>query len=529
MNAISFFSQIYIQDPQVNERFKALRFVERLIQLGHKHYVVKVLDKKTVLTENTSSSFLQTVCKTVLFVLGFIPLMPLKLLYRWANKDFFHSLPRLAASNSSDGELPPSLSHLSPKPLERSPVQKGSEQSESPKIGEIRLSNETTPFCSDSPRPNERVSISLTPTQTGSLWLTEKIQDHIAQTQDHRSKDILCFAFVHTTCRERGNWDLSQLFSKRTVTRETLANASTTEIKNLSEEDFFSIIDLISGEHAMELLRDPTVSGGRKMGMYFFNTHLAATFAERQRTLSEATIEERTQQVAQNVFQQAKKYSSEQMAQVQTTAEFDHLDSERRGPSHTLQRHEWHARAWKQLNQEHLANGVACPITLAFLEKINKKLRVDFDSDLFCAPEARNRVQTPQGFRGARIEVSDPGRNLFYLPGHAVQQEMNHFVTWLNTEIEKCDQEKKNPIIVAALAYQKFVSIHPFSDGNGRTGRLLADCILRRYQLLPATWSEESCLVAIQPLHTEPVTPNQAVERMISALQRSYQVMATPV
>ncbi|MCB1233221.1 MAG: Fic family protein [Verrucomicrobiae bacterium] len=37
---------------------------------------------------------------------------------------------------------------------------------------------------------------------------------------------------------------------------------------------------------------------------------------------------------------------------------------------------------------------------------------------------------------------------------------------------------RENPVVVAAAAHYRFVKIHPFYDGNGRTGRLLMNWIL---------------------------------------------------
>ena len=56
-------------------------------------------------------------------------------------------------------------------------------------------------------------------------------------------------------------------------------------------------------------------------------------------------------------------------------------------------------------------------------------------------------------------------------PPKDVQWLMKEFVDWLNA----CDQP---PLIVAGIAQHRFVDIHPFIDGNGRTARVLCTLIL---------------------------------------------------
>jgi hypothetical protein len=58
---------------------------------------------------------------------------------------------------------------------------------------------------------------------------------------------------------------------------------------------------------------------------------------------------------------------------------------------------------------------------------------------------------------------------------------MHQLLNWLNAELDKFFQNKKDavhPSVLASEFHIKFVSIHPFYDGNGRTVRILSNLIL---------------------------------------------------
>ncbi len=75
-------------------------------------------------------------------------------------------------------------------------------------------------------------------------------------------------------------------------------------------------------------------------------------------------------------------------------------------------------------------------------------------------------------FRGERFDFTTPGD---------VSDEMHRLINWLNSEKEKIQRASKNalhPIEIALQFHLKYITIHPFYDGNGRTARILSNLIL---------------------------------------------------
>jgi len=71
------------------------------------------------------------------------------------------------------------------------------------------------------------------------------------------------------------------------------------------------------------------------------------------------------------------------------------------------------------------------------------------------------------------LDVRAAGTEFVY-PSHLkVAELMTEFVSWLRIA-------DLHPVVLASEAHLRFVSIHPFRDGNGRVGRLLMNLLLLR-------------------------------------------------
>ncbi len=58
---------------------------------------------------------------------------------------------------------------------------------------------------------------------------------------------------------------------------------------------------------------------------------------------------------------------------------------------------------------------------------------------------------------------------------HSLLQE---FFKWYNK-----NKDKIHPIELAALVHLKFVTIHPFSDGNGRISKIMMNFVLNKKRI----------------------------------------------
>jgi len=97
--------------------------------------------------------------------------------------------------------------------------------------------------------------------------------------------------------------------------------------------------------------------------------------------------------------------------------------------------------------------------------KINENLIIKLHEMLM------ENIDKRTGFRTHEIKIL--GQPFKPSPARYVKADVRVLIDWYNK-----NKTKLNPLVLATLFHHKFEKIHPFSDGNGRTGRVLMNHIL---------------------------------------------------
>ncbi len=100
---------------------------------------------------------------------------------------------------------------------------------------------------------------------------------------------------------------------------------------------------------------------------------------------------------------------------------------------------------------------------------------------------------------------------------------MNDLVTWYRKEFETQD---KNPILLAAEFHYRYIRIHPFDDGNGRTARILMNFILMQCNYPPViikTNDKENYFAALRQADAGSIEP--FIEYIAKNLNHSLEIM----
>ena len=89
----------------------------------------------------------------------------------------------------------------------------------------------------------------------------------------------------------------------------------------------------------------------------------------------------------------------------------------------------------------------------------------------------RDGSNKPGAFRTGEVSIANS--SCVVSTPQAIPGDITELVSYINA-----DHEKKEDIIRIACAHHRFVQIHPFDNGNGRTARLLTYAMLIKYDFL---------------------------------------------
>ena len=123
-----------------------------------------------------------------------------------------------------------------------------------------------------------------------------------------------------------------------------------------------------------------------------------------------------------------------------------------------------------------------------------------------------------------RVPVRISGSAVVLPNPRKVQDLMDEFFKWLKKE------DKMHAVELAAEAHYRFVTIHPFIDGNGRTARLLMNMILMMKGYPPAIIRKNDRLAYIKSLEKpqlvngEGDSKNDHFKLIASAVDRSLNI-----
>lgn len=105
-------------------------------------------------------------------------------------------------------------------------------------------------------------------------------------------------------------------------------------------------------------------------------------------------------------------------------------------------------------------------------KELSHELIIDIHSGIV------EKIDARLGYRKEDIRVLKS--NFDATPGPYVLADMKLLLKWYNE-----NKSKLHPLVLAAIFHHKFEKIHPFMDGNGRTGRMLMNYILMQSEYPP--------------------------------------------
>lgn len=131
--------------------------------------------------------------------------------------------------------------------------------------------------------------------------------------------------------------------------------------------------------------------------------------------------------------------------------------------------------------------------------------------------------------------INYKGEKFEFVPPGEVADEMHRLINWLNTERDLFlakDGSAQHPVLMAFYFHLRYVSIHPFYDGNGRTARIFTNLILISFGYPPVIIEVEKKNIYNQYLadiQAYDGRPDLFLEFMCKQLINSMQLVLTAI
>lgn len=115
------------------------------------------------------------------------------------------------------------------------------------------------------------------------------------------------------------------------------------------------------------------------------------------------------------------------------------------------------------------------------------------------------------------------GEMFYFATPEETPAKMHDLLQWYRTEAKR---ENIEPILLAAQFHYRFIRIHPFDDGNGRTARILMNFILMKFGYPPViikTEDKQNYFAALRQADAGIIEP--FIEYIAENLVRSLEIM----
>jgi len=159
-----------------------------------------------------------------------------------------------------------------------------------------------------------------------------------------------------------------------------------------------------------------------------------------------------------------------------------------------------HAKAWDYIqNLKHKS-----------VKEITQQTVFDIHSQIL------DNIDNSNAGKYRNVPVRIAGSTVVMPNSYKVNILMKNFFRWLHSS-------NMNMVDLAIIAHYKFVSVHPFTDGNGRTGRLLMNLILMQGGFLSAIIRKEERKDYINAIEKGQLTEDISdyINMMYSSIERS--------